>query len=156
MLPGLRSTMHQAMKQAAPEIGKTRVPSKSDKMPEETNSPELADTRKALLDLAVESWRFGKLFNRMLAQLDAGEPKRYQARLNWFQKRLKESLLDAGMELVNMEGQEFDEGMAATPLNMDEFAGDDKLIIDQMLEPTIRSSEGSIVRTGTVTLKKVE
>ena len=110
---------------------------------------------KSLLDIAVESWRFGRLFDRMLAKLDAGEQGRYRGRFRWFQRKLEDSLTDAGMRIVNVEGHAFDPGMAATPLNIEEFEPHDALIVDQMLEPIIMGSEG-VVRTGTVTLRKVE
>lgn len=59
------------------------------------------------------------------------------------------------MRIVNVEGHVFDPGMAATPLNLEEFKPDDTLIVDQMLEPIIMGPDG-VVRTGTVTLRKVE
>ena len=64
-------------------------------------------------------------------------------------------LAEAGMRIVNVEGQQFDPGIAATALNIEEFASEDSLIVDQMLEPIIMGPVG-VVRTGTVTLRKVE
>ena len=54
-----------------------------------------------------------------------------------------------------VQGHPFDPGMAATPLNIEEFESEDALIVDQMLEPIIMGHDG-VVRTGTVTLRKVE
>lgn len=110
---------------------------------------------KSLLDVAVESWRFGRLFDRLLLKLDAGEQGRYRSQFRWFQRRLEDSLTDAGLRIVNVEGQSFDPGMAATPMNIDEFAPGDTLIVDQMLEPIIMGADG-VVRTGTVTLRRAE
>ena len=58
------------------------------------------------------------------------------------------------MNLVNVEGQSFDPGIAATALNIDEFEKNDKLIVEQMLEPIIMGPEG-LLRSGTVMLRKV-
>ena len=110
---------------------------------------------KSLLDTAVESWRFGRLFDRLLLKLDAGEQGRYRGQFRWFQRKIKDSLQDAGMRIVNVEGHPFDQGMAATPVNIEEFTSDDALVVDQMIEPIILGPE-SVVRTGTVTLRKVE
>jgi hypothetical protein len=104
--------------------------------------------------MAVESWRFGRVFDRMLMKLDAGEQARYRSQFHWFIKRVEESLAKAGLRIVNVEGHPFDPGIAATPLNIEEFGASDSLMVDQMIEPIIMSKEG-IVRTGTVTLKKV-
>ena len=117
--------------------------------------PSLAALTKSLLDIAVESWRVGRLFDRLLLKLDAGEQGRYRGQFRWFQRQVEDSLTDVGMRIVNVEGHAFDPGMAATPLNIEEFEPDDPLVVDQMLEPIIMGPDG-VVRTGTVTLRKVE
>jgi alkylation response protein AidB-like acyl-CoA dehydrogenase len=113
------------------------------------------DLAKCLLDMAVDSWRFGRLFERALSALDAGEQKRYLAQFRWFQRRMEESLGEAGMRFVNIEGHPFDPGMAATALNIEEFDAGDALVVDQMIEPIVMGPEG-IIRTGTVTLRRME
>jgi len=110
---------------------------------------------KSLVDLAVESWRFSKLFGHLLQKLSAGERGRYRGQLSWFQAKLSGALRNAGMRIVNVEGHPFDPGVAATPLNAGGFGADDALIMDRMLEPIVMGSDG-LVRMGTVTLKKVE
>lgn len=108
---------------------------------------------KALIDVAVESWRFSRAFVRMLARLDAGEKARYESQLRWYVKKLTESLESAGLRVVNVENQPFDPGAAVTPLNLGDFAAEDSLVIDQMLEPIIMG-ETQLVRAGTVLLRK--
>ena len=121
---------------------------------ESTNvSPEIL--KETVINMAVESWRFGRVFERLLTKLDAGESKRYQNQFRWFLKKVEESLEQSGLRIVNVEGHPFDPGMAATPLNIDEFDENDKLMVDQMLEPIIMGNEG-LVKTGTVTLRRFE
>ena len=110
--------------------------------------------RDAVISMAVESWRFGRLFDRLLLKLDAGEQSRYRSQFRWFLKKVEEALEQADLRFVNIEGQPFDPGMAATPLNVEEFDAKDTLFVDQMLEPIIMGKEG-LVKTGTVTLRKV-
>lgn len=110
---------------------------------------------QSLIDIAVESWRFSRLFSRLLDKLDAGESSRYVNQHRFYLKRLDENLKQAGIRLVNVEGQIYDIGMAATALNAEDFDPDDNLVVDQMLEPIIMGEEG-LVRTGTVILRKVE
>jgi hypothetical protein len=109
--------------------------------------------RKALVEMAVESWRFSRVFGRALARLDAGEKARFESQLRWYMKRLSEMLDEAGLRLVNVENQPFDPGAAVTPLNLADFAADEALVIDQMLEPIIMG-EAELVRAGTVLLRK--
>jgi hypothetical protein len=111
--------------------------------------------RQAVISMAVESWRFGRVFDRLLLKLDAGEQNRYKSQFRWFIKRVEEALEQADLRIVNVEGHPFDPGMAATPLNIEEFDAKDALIVDQMLEPIIMGKEG-LVKTGTVILRKVE
>jgi hypothetical protein len=123
---------------------------------------ELAYTSKnvetmmeALMSIAMEAWRFGKVFERALMKLDAGEQNRYVGQLRWFIKKIGESLAQAELRIVNVEGHPFDPGIAATPVNIEDFAVDDSLVVDQMLEPIIMGKDG-LLKTGTVTLRKVE
>ena len=109
---------------------------------------------QALLSLAVEGWKFSRSYLRLISQLDAGEMKRFNSQLRYFQKQLESNLNDVGYKLVNLEGQPFDPGMAATAINASDFSQEDKLIVDQMLEPVIMNNEG-IIKMGTVILKQV-
>lgn len=109
---------------------------------------------QVVISMAIESWRLGRVFDRMLMKLDAGEQTRYRSQFRWFIKKVEESLAEAGLLIVNVEGHPFDPGIAATPLNIEEFEASDSLMVDQMIEPIIMSKEG-LVRAGTVTLRKV-
>jgi hypothetical protein len=109
---------------------------------------------RSLIDIAVESWRFSRLFARIVSKLDAGEAGRYVNQLRYFQKKIEESLDATGLKLVNVEGQPFDLGMAASALNIGDFGPDDALLVDQMVEPIIMGPEG-LKKQGTVMLRKV-
>ena len=110
---------------------------------------------KSLLEMAVEAWRFSKVFERVIMKLDAGETARYLGQYRWYIKRMEELLEDAECKLVIVEGHPYDPGMAVTPLNIDEFDQSDKLIVDQMLAPIIMR-KNCLMKMGTVTLRKVE
>lgn len=114
---------------------------------------ESAQLERSLIDIAVESWRFSRLFARLVGRLDAGESSRYVNQLRYFQKKLEESLEASGLRLVNVEGQAFDPGMAASALNIGDFGPDDVLLVEQMVEPIIMGPEG-LRKQGTVMLGK--
>jgi hypothetical protein len=123
-------------------------------MDEEVGEVNTEVLKETVVNMAIESWRFARTFDRVLLKLDAGETKRYKSQFLWFMKKIEESLENAQMRVVNVEGHPFDPGMAATPLNIEEFEPNDTLVVDQMLEPIIMSKDG-LVKTGTVTLRKV-
>ncbi len=110
---------------------------------------------RSLIDIAVESWRFSRLFSRLVSKLDVGEGVRYVNQMRYFQKRVEESLDANGLRLVNVEGQPFDPGMAATALNIGDFGPEDALLVDQMVEPIIMGPIG-LKKQGTVMLRKVK
>jgi hypothetical protein len=108
----------------------------------------------SLIDVVVESWRLTRSFTRLLTKLDASEAVRYQSQLRFYLKRLDSALAAAGLKIADLEGQPYDPGMAATPLNIADFAPDDVLLVDQMLEPVIMGDSG-LRRTGTIMLKRL-
>ena len=110
---------------------------------------------QSLIDIAVESWRFSRLFGKVVGKLDAGESGRYINQIRYFQKKVEESLDSNGLKLVNVEGQPYDAGMAASALNLGDFGPDDVLLVEQMLEPIIMGPNG-LRKQGTVMLRKVE
>ena len=114
-------------------------------------SPEaLTET---LASIAVESWRITKVFDRLLGKIKVDEQERYRGQLRWFVNKIEEALDEANLRIVNVEGHTFDPGMAATPLNIEEFDSEDTLVVKQMLEPIIMDKEG-LIKTGTVILRK--
>lgn len=110
---------------------------------------------QSLVDMAIESWRFSRLFARVVSKLDAGESSRYLNQMRYFQKKVEESLDVIGFKLVTVEGLPYDTGVAASAINLDEFAADDHLIVDQMLEPIVMGPNG-LRREGSVMLRKVQ
>ena len=108
----------------------------------------------SLIDIAVANWRLSRLFSRVLTMLDAGEAGRYANQLRYLQRTVEESLHASGLKLVNVEGQPFDSGMAASALNVGDFGPDDALLVDQMVEPIIMGPKG-LKRQGTVMLRKM-
>lgn len=115
----------------------------------------LNDTlEKSLLNIAVETWRLTRLFERVLTKLDAGEGARYIGQIRYSNQKLEENLDAAGLKLVNVEGQPFDPGMAASALNLGDFDPGDQLLVDHMVEPIIMGP-GGIKKEGTVMLRRM-
>jgi hypothetical protein len=108
-----------------------------------------------IIDMAVENWRFFRLFIKVASKLDAGETAKYVSQLRYFQKKIEDSLESIGLKLVNLESQTFDTGMAVSVINMDDFGPEDLLEIDQMVEPVIMGTDG-VRRPGTVLVRKVK
>ena len=113
------------------------------------------NVEKALIEMSVESWRFSRVYVRLLSKLDAGDSTRFINQYRYFTKRIEDSLEIANLKLVNVEGHPYDPGLAATAINLGDFGPDDVLLVDQMVEPIIMGPDG-LVRPGTVMLRKAE
>lgn len=115
----------------------------------------MGNDKNLIIGLALESWRFSKIFNNMLGKLsDYKDYTRYQGRYLYFRKKLDEILDSAGLKIVEIPpGTDYDIGMAVTPINLEDFDSDDGLKIENMLEPIIMQ-DSSVIQTGKVILTK--
>ena len=113
------------------------------------------ELRTVIIDMAVEAWRFRRVFEKAMSKLDAGESSRYIGQFNWFIRKVENALKTAGMRIVDVEGQPYDIGMALSPLNIDDFEADDRLFVEQMIEPIIMD-ENNVLKTGTAMLGRIE
>ncbi len=116
-------------------------------------NPELkAQEFEDLLALSIESWKFVRLFQRALAKLEPSDQTRFAGQIRFFQRRVDALLESRGLRLESLEGQLFEPGLAATPLNADEFANSgQRLVVAQMIEPVVMGPSG-VIRTGTFLL----
>jgi hypothetical protein len=103
----------------------------------------------------VESWRFIRVFEHAVSCLDAKEAARYGGAADAFRRKIEEALATMDMRAVGIEGTAFDPGIAATPLNIEDFEPGDELEVDAMAEPIIMN-RGGLVRMGSVILRKVK
>lgn len=130
----------------------TKVKEAAEKRTAEMN---MEGHKDAIINLGIESWHFAKNYERAITRLNTNRTQRYTRQLEQFIQKTEESLKEVGLRIVNVEGTPYDPGMAATPLNIDDFGPEDQLVVDKMLEPIIM--EGTVLaKTGTVTLRRVE
>lgn len=104
------------------------------------------------MDLAVESWRFARLFQRSIDVADIKAAGRQSNQVRYFQKRIADALDAMGLRFVELDGQPYDPGMAATPLNAGDFGPEHELFVDQMLEPIVMGPDG-VRRAGKMMLR---
>lgn len=119
----------------------------------ENQENQVNELTQAVINMAVEAWRFAKVYTRAISKLDAGENSRYISQYRWFMKKNEETLAKFGITLVNMEGTKFNPGIAVNALNIADFNPDDTLIIEQMMEPIIMGKDG-LLHAGTVILRR--
>lgn len=107
----------------------------------------------AVINLATESWRLAKVFERTITQLNLDKPRRYTSQIEWFIRQAEETLEKVGLRIVNLEGLPYEPGMAATPVNIEDFGAEDNMVVNLMIEPIIM--EGTeLIRTGKISLRR--
>lgn len=109
-----------------------------------------------LLQLMVESWRFSRVFDKALALLDTPIQKKFSGRVLWYRKQLNDALTKTGYQMPEYDGAVYEPGLPLTPLNADDFAAEDYLVVDYMIEPVLLDREGNVVRYGTAMLRRAE
>jgi hypothetical protein len=113
------------------------------------------ELQKSLISIASELFRFQYVFEKAVSKLALDEQGKYMSQYGWFAKKVYRALDDVHLKLVNLEGQQYDSGMAVTPLNIDEFQESDQLYVAQMIEPIIMCDD-AVMKMGTVILGRVE
>ncbi|MDR2349552.1 MAG: hypothetical protein LBF41_02850 [Deltaproteobacteria bacterium] len=137
-----------------PEAGpEEKTPTATDGGEKPETRPDPEKLTEIIINMAIESWRFGAAYERLLDKIDSGEQGRHLSQYRWFVKKMEEALAKVELNLVTVVGREYDPGMPATPINIDEFGPEDALFVEQMLEPIIVGKNG-LVRAGSVVLRK--
>ena len=74
-----------------------------------------------------------------------------------FDKYFKKYLEELQLEVVDLTNQPYQSELPIEPMNLDQFNGDKPLIIEAMVEPTIKVKDSiEILQKGKVYLKEVE
>ena len=117
---------------------------------------ENQNRQDAFRKLATESWRFVRVFEKALQDIDEKKRKRYASRLDWYEKQIDAAMETFGCQFVDLAGKPYDAGVAATPLNLNDFDAEESLVVDYMMEPTILDADGHVIQTGTAMLRRAE
>ena len=116
---------------------------------------DYANIQKNLVVIAIELHRFKSVFAKAISKLDVDEQNKYSSQFQWFSKKVTKALDDAGIRVVTLDGQLYDPGMAATPLNIEDFEAEDILYVAQTMEPIIMQ-DNAVIKTGTVILGRAD
>lgn len=116
---------------------------------------ELQKLKENLIAIALEQYRFQRVFAKAISKLELEEQAKYTSQFAWFSKKVTKALDDAGLRIVDVDGQLYDPGMAVTPLNIEDFEADDILFVAQTMEPIIMQ-DNAVIKTGTVILGRAE
>lgn len=110
---------------------------------------------KQIIDFVVEEYRFLKSYSSLLNKILPEERQKYKSTYDFHVKKIQEIMEECKLKIVELENKDFNDGLSITALNMEDFEKDDKLVIQQVIEPLIISTiDGTIIKSGTVILEK--
>ena len=121
-----------------------------------SNSIDISQIRRSLLDIAVEEYRMREVIVNILGKLNPVDAPRFESRYRYFSSEVEKAITNAGFRLLdadNFIGKQFDIGMAVKPLNIQDFDTYDILVIQQVIEPVIMEGE-NVARVGIVKLRR--
>lgn len=107
-----------------------------------------------IANVASHSWRMSRLARRAIEKLPPQDGSRLANQLRFADRQISDELATVGVQVVDLEGERFDAGMAVTSLNASDFAASDDLVVAQMIEPIVLGPSG-LLKYGVVMLGKV-
>lgn len=111
---------------------------------------------EALIEIVLGEYRFRASLQRIVSGIDdIHQKKRIQSQYGWLEKTIAKASMIANISIVDLTGEDYDPGMAITPLNIEDFSLRDSLVVDKMVEPIILVN-GELRKTGTVMLGRKE
>jgi hypothetical protein len=105
--------------------------------------------------LAVEQWRVLRMYERAVALGPPEQRAKHTAQLRYALSRLDAIAGEAGLRLVQYDGQPYVANLPVAVVNGDEFKRDESLEIEQTLEPTVLVG-GEVRAMGKVVLRTAE
>ena len=107
----------------------------------------------AVVDLLTESWRLNRFTKNLAKHADAKLQKKISNQVARFDKHFLAATEIFGIEVLDFTGKDFEEGLPIMPINLDDFAAEENLIVETMLEPTIKIvNSAKIIKHGAAVL----
>ncbi len=106
-----------------------------------------------LIKLSTEYWRLLRLFEKAVKNQPFDKRSKGTAQLRYAQGRLKAILEENGLRLISYDQSPYSPNLPVTVVNEDDVYGNEGLVIEETLEPTILA-HGNVVTMGKVILKQ--
>lgn len=109
-------------------------------------------SRDALLLLATEWWKSTRRLLRLAAEQAPERVERERAQATYASRRIAAALAALDLRMVDHDGQPYSPALPAEPVNPEDFATEEGLVVADTIEPTILQ-DGRILVRGKVVLR---
>jgi hypothetical protein len=114
----------------------------------------VGNSEETICLLASEWWKASFRLLRLVRDAAPTRAQREAATAEYAYRRIEDALNGHGIQLVDHNGKMYGPSMAAEPVNPEDFAGEEDLIVLDTIEPTIMRN-GTIIRRGKVVIGKL-
>ena len=109
--------------------------------------------RMGLARLAVDYWKLLRAFERLVADVSPEQAAKVEAQWRFSSSRLHAVLNEQGLVAASFDGQPYEPNLPVTAINTVEVAGQERLVIEQTIEPAIIDNT-KVLLMGKVVLKR--
>ena len=107
----------------------------------------------AVAELLTEGWRLNRFTKNLTRFADEKIQRKIDNQVARFDKKFFRAAAELGLEVVDFTGAEFETGLPVEPINLADFAAEENLFVEAMLEPTIkRTNSAEIIKLGVAVL----
>ena len=108
----------------------------------------------AVVNLLAESWRLNQFTKNLSANIaDDKINRKILNQASRFDKHFRAAAEIFGLEVLDFTGAEFETGLPISPINLADFAAEENLTVESMIEPTIKiAGSAEIVKRGAAVL----
>ena len=113
---------------------------------------------QGIAEMINESWRLYNYTSNLVDMIaDEKIRKKGQNQVTRFYKRMNSAMDKMQIEIIDMTGMVYETGLPVYPINLGDFSSDDELLIEMMMEPTIKKKgSAEIIKKGAVVLRRRE
>jgi hypothetical protein len=104
--------------------------------------------------MAVEYWRLLRAFERTLERLPEEHRSKTAATAKFSAGRLDALLKESGLNVVSFDGKTFEPNLPVSAVNIDDFEGEESLVVETTVEPAIIGADMSLLVMGKVILRR--
>jgi hypothetical protein len=108
---------------------------------------------EAVSILATEHWRAVRRWHKVVATHAPDQLQRETAQMRYGAERVERALAALGVRAVTFDRQEFGPQLPAEPINLEDFVGEECLVVADTVEPTI-IHDGRVIARGKIVVAK--
>lgn len=115
--------------------------------------PGSQKTTQALVLVTSEWFKAARRLSRLTREATPARAGREHAQLDYARRRIEAALAEIGLLMVTHDGADYSPQIPAEPVNPEDFDSEERLVVQETLEPTV-VLDGRVIARGRVILAR--